>query len=139
MRQTSRRAFLASVGALGAAAAVARVAKRLPAPRRHVLHADGVTDDVEALDAWGRGEAVYLASGVAVGSVLSGLRLFSSGPIRIERDGLVVDGCRIETTADCGFSVGDVRNVRITNCFLKARRSLSAIVGTKPAEPGFAA
>lgn len=78
LRQTTRRSFLGIL----AAPAVVSAASLMPlyVPRTHILWADGVHDDTEALRVWlRRGRVVYL-NGSHVQEVLQNARISAVNP-----------------------------------------------------------
>jgi hypothetical protein len=68
----NRRQFLPGFTAL---AVIPFMPRWILRERRLILHADGVHDDSEALQAWIDGKDIYYADGTRVGTIISGKTL----------------------------------------------------------------
>lgn len=92
--ETHRRGFFGQLLVLGAAAVSARLV------RRKILHANGVTDDSVALQAWVERKPVFWADGSPVGPDINGRSFFLGKTVDLRR---APKGGETKSIINCSF------------------------------------
>ncbi len=107
----NRREFLKGLGLASVGLAIAhQVGNRLP-----VLYGDGVHDDTEVLQAWGRGESVQWDDGSTVHPTnLIGGQFKITGSIRLDH-AVRIDQCHFLVSRKASFSALNDQSY-ISNC-----------------------
>lgn len=95
----NRRHFLKTAAIATAGLALVGTGLATVMPKRYVLYGDGIQDDTEALQAWGRGEAVYRPDGSEVPyHLLYGGVYLLSGTIIMNGSDRTISNCTIVST-----------------------------------------